>query len=72
MNLSVAGALRVCVHEASGAVRAVETTNGQLSIDLIAKEKNEDGLHGRASANFSRHAMCPGIKCFARESFTMI
>ena len=42
-NLPVAGALQVLVHETSRVVRAGVTSNGKLSVDLIAKVDGKDG-----------------------------
>ena len=53
IHLPVAGALQVRGHQISSVVRAVDTTNGQLSTDLIAKVESEDGL--RASIHQTFH-----------------
>ena len=47
--MSIAGALQVRVREVSRVVRAVDITDGQLSIDLISKVEGEDGLRASIS-----------------------
>ena len=44
VDLRVPGALQVHVHEDFRAVRAIDTTKCQLSVDLIVKVEGEDGL----------------------------
>ena len=42
INLPVAGAQQVRIHEDSCVMHAIVTTNGQLSVDLIVKVEGED------------------------------
>ena len=44
IDLPVAGALQVHVYEDFRAVRAIDTTKCQLSVDLIVKVEGEDGF----------------------------
>ena len=44
-NMPVAGALGVGVHDISSVVRAIDTTNGQLSVDLIRRRRQPPHQH---------------------------